>query len=114
MATVPDFDSVSPVRVSVSLGTTMMSPAFALFTSLVSLPIMTYRWPRRSFLPVRAFTSSMPGSSTPEMTFMKLKRPTNGSDTVLNTKPAGSPVSSTSVSSPLARRKRPGWRGCGQ
>ena len=41
MATVPDFDSVSPVRVSVSLGTTMMSPAFALFTSLVSLPIMT-------------------------------------------------------------------------
>ena len=41
MATSPDFDSVSPARVSESLGTTMMSPAFALFTSVVSLPIIT-------------------------------------------------------------------------
>ena len=41
MATSPDFDIVSPARVSVSFGTTMMSPAFALFTSVASLPIIT-------------------------------------------------------------------------
>ena len=85
----PVSESVSPARVSESFGTTMMSPALALFTSTASLPIMTYSWPRRSFLPVRALTSSMPGSSTPESTFRKLRRPTNGSDTVLNTNAAG-------------------------
>ena len=46
MDIVPDCDSVSPARVSVSLGTTMMSPAFADFTSVASLPIITYRWPQ--------------------------------------------------------------------
>ncbi len=62
MAMSPSTDSVSPLRVSASLGTTTMSPAFALFTSIGSLPVITWIFPRRSFLPVRALTSSIPGS----------------------------------------------------
>ena len=76
MAMLPLSESVSPVRVSTSFGTTTMSPAIALFTGVVSLPFITHTWPRRSFLPVRAFSSSRPGTSVPESTFTKLKRPT--------------------------------------
>ena len=65
MAVLPSSDSVSDARVSASFGTTMISPAFADFTSVASLPIMTYRCPRRSFLPVRELISSMPGVSVP-------------------------------------------------
>ena len=62
MAMVPSQDRVSPARTSFSFGTTTMSPAFALFTSMASLPIITWILPRRSFLPVRPQTSSRPGS----------------------------------------------------
>ena len=110
----PVSESVSPERVSLSFGTTMMSPAFALFTSVASLPIMTYRCPRRSFLPVRALMSSMPGSNTPASTLKKLRRPTNGSDTVLNTNAAGRLDSSMRMESPPAIWKRPWLAGCGK
>ena len=114
MAMVPSQESVSPARTSESFGTTTMSPALALFTSTASLPIMTWILPRRSFLPVRPQTSSSPGSRYPEMTFRKVRRPTNGSDTVLKAKAQGGFVSSMRTVTSSAMRKRPWLFGCGK
>ena len=85
------------------------------FTSLATLPIMTCSWPRRSFLPVRPQIAA-PGpaaGSTPEMTFRKLRRPTNGSDTVLKAKAPGGFVSSMRTVTSSAMRKRPWLAGAG-
>ncbi len=115
MAISPSTESVSPLRVSDSFGTTTMSPALALFTSMGSLPIMTWILPRRSFLPVRELISSIPGSRYPESTFMKLKRPTNGSEIVLNTNAEGRFVSSMGMVTPSDICLKPPWlRGCGK
>ena len=58
--------------------------------------------------------SSMPGSSTPESTLRKLKRPTNGSESVLKAKAAGRFVSSMGMEVPSAIWKRPWLLGCGK
>ena len=86
--------NVSPVAAWASLATAPMSPAGTSPTVTWSLPFMANTWPTRSSVLRVALCSEESGRTRPEYTRNRLMRPTNGSDTVLNTRAVSGPFGS--------------------